>query len=105
MKTIDLTKGILPRKDWLLALSPFVIKYVKPLIKRLTHPEKGIKVTAKSVIDIIENGRESGVDEMDIKVEQGVGLSLKSMIQSTDDTKIDFVIGNKGVMIIHVKYK
>lgn len=99
MKTINLSKGILPRTNWPLALLPYII----PIVKRLFSPEKGIKVTAKSVIDIIEKAKESGVKEMNIKVEQNVGLSLKDL--NIDNAKIDFVLGNRGVMDIHVKYK
>ena len=102
MKTIDLTTGILPPKTYL----PWYFSFIGDAVaiyQRLFSPEKGLKVTSESVVDIIKKGKESGVDEMTIKVNQDVGLSLKGL--NIDGVKLNFVIGNSGEMNIIVKYK
>lgn len=76
-----------------------IIDIAKILIERIfTKPED----TGKVIKDIIETGREKGVDEMEIKIKDRSGLNFDVPVEGVE---IKFGIGKDSEIAMHVKYK
>lgn len=105
MKTIDLVKGTFSIAGWPLGLIAYVLEALIPIIRKTVSPEETIDLIGKTVEDMIEKGKESGVDEMKIIVNSKVGLHLKSKFKDTKYPEITFVVGYDSNLEINVKYK
>lgn len=57
---------------------------------------------AKAAEELIKQGKENGVDNMEITIDNTKGFKLNIPIE---DVKIDTMIGGDEKMIIKVKYK
>lgn len=99
---IDLTKGN--------SFNPIVcnpqvlaIKGVIEIIKRFIDSGQNTTASqAKAAEDIIKAGRQNGVDEMEIKLNNANGLKFKAPFEGCD---IETVLGNDNTMTLKVKYK
>lgn len=61
-----------------------------------------IKAQQEAAESLIKKGKENGVDEMEITVDNTRGFKLNVPM---DDVKIDTVVGADEKMVIKVKYK
>lgn len=85
--------------DYGLICYPFSLELY--VIKKLFS--KGtIKVQQKAAESLIKKGKENGVDEMEITIDNTRGFKLNVPM---DDVKIDTVLGADEKMHIKVKYK
>lgn len=62
-----------------------------------------IKAQQEAAESLIKKGKENGVDEMEITVDNTRGFKLN--VPMDDDVKIDTVVGADEKMVIKVKYK
>lgn len=63
--------------------------------------QEGLKIQKRMAEDIIRCGRENGVDEMEIKINNRKGLKLNI----PEDVKLETMIGTDDSMTLKVKYK
>lgn len=101
METFDLTtqEGKKSAKAFLLLMSPTTYIAYK-IIKMVLDPDSG-KKQAEAAESLIRAGKDNGVDEMEIVVDNTKGFKL----DVPDDVKISTVLGSHEKMKIHVKYK
>lgn len=101
IQKFDLTteKGL---KYAMLVLAPTIPLFYK-LAKLLLSERKETQLRqAKMAADLIKQGKESGVDEMEITMNNIKGLKINVPI---DEMKIDTVIGADDTITMKVKYK
>ena len=63
--------------------------------------QEGLKIQKRMAEDIIRCGRENGIDEMEIKINNRKGLKLNI----PEDVKLETMIGTDDSMTLKVKYK
>ena len=56
----------------------------------------------KTAIELIKAGKEKGVDELEIVLEQKAGLNIETEVQ---EVSIKTQLGKNGNMIVKAKYK
>jgi hypothetical protein len=75
------------------------------LIDKLSSLVSGTEISEeqhRTALEIIEAGKDNGVDELEIEVDQAVGMKL---ISDNEIFRSNAVIGSTGKMSIKVKYK
>lgn len=110
-KSYDLTKpdvlksvlsNMLPQStiDYILVPSPLTY-LAKKALDNILNSDTTTK-QAEAAKSLIMQGKEDGVDEMEIKIENTKGFKLDIPIE---DVKVDTIIGADEKMYIKVKYK
>ena len=75
------------------------------LIDKLSSIVSGTEISEeqrRTALEIIKAGKDKGVDELEIEVDQAVGMKL---ISDNEIFKSNAVIGSTGKMTIKIKYK
>ncbi|QUS61320.1 hypothetical protein [Synechocystis sp. PCC 7338] len=75
------------------------------LIDKLSSLVSGKEISEeqrRTALEIIKAGKDKGVDELEIEVDQAVGMKL---ISDNEIFKSNAVIGSTGKMTIKIKYK
>jgi hypothetical protein len=75
------------------------------LIDKLSSLVSGTEISEeqrRTALEIIKAGKDNGIDEMEIEVDQIVGMKL---ISDNEIFKSNAVIGGAGKMTIKIKYK
>lgn len=105
METFDLTTkdGMEIAKKYV--LSYFELTTVGMLYKlgKIIFDSDRVKKQGKTVEDLIKVGKEKGVDEMEITLDNKKGLHFDAPID--EGIKIDTVLGSDEKVRIRVKYK
>ena len=86
-----------------LIISPIdpIVSVGKYIFEKLFSKDT-IKAQQEAAESLIKKGKENGVDEMEITVDNTRGFKLNVPM---DDVKIDTVVGADEKMVIKVKYK
>lgn len=105
-KNYDLTtiEGVELALSYLNSLNP--LKYtpvglIYNIIRDIVNA-KAVKEMGDVIGELIQKGKDDGVDEMDIKINDIVGLNLPVKIDNTD---VCIKAGKLNEVTIHVKYK
>ena len=64
--------------------------------------ERTLQEQRKTAVDIIKAGKESGVDEIEIELDQKVGVDIGADLEGIP---VKFMVGKNGKMKLKVKYK
>lgn len=80
--------------------APFLfIEIIKQLIDSGRNTTESQKKAAE---DLIRAGKQNGVDEMEIKMQNSNGFKFKTLVEGCN---IDTVFGNDNTVTLKVKYK
>jgi len=82
--------------------SPFLFGGLKIIDRIISAHQEGQRIQKKIVEDAIKHGKENGVDQMEIKMNNIKGFKLNIPIE---DIKIDTTIGADDSITLNVKYK
>jgi len=74
----------------------------KYIIDKITDLRKSFNVQRDAAIELIKKGKEQGVDDMEIVMDNKRGFKLNVPME---DVKIDALVGADDKMHIKVKYK
>lgn len=83
---------------WIYATGPWLLKKAWNLI---SSPDT-IQEQRKTAIDLIKAGRDNGIDEMKITLDQTAGIDIGADIEGLP---IKAKIGKSGKMTLEIKYK
>ncbi len=102
MKQFNLTtkEGLLAAKEGLIILNPLAFIMIKA-IEKITSSDNS-KEQAKIAEELIKQGKDNNVDEMEITLKNTKGLDLKI---PTDGVEITTMVGANETTILKVKYK
>ena len=85
-----------------ISYSPILTLGLKIFDRIISSHQEGQGIQKKIVEDAIKHGKENGVDQMEIKINNIKGFKLNIPIE---DVKIDTTIGADDSITMNVKYK
>ena len=100
----DLTteKGLEIAQKYLSALLPEVNLLIKGLVTLIQKHQEGQELQKQIACDLIKKGKDEGVDEMEIKINNMKGFSLNI---PAEGFSIDTKLGSDDTISLKVKYK